>query len=330
LENIAQREGTAMKRVFFDSGRITLQDVPTPLPGPGEVLVRVLWAGICNTDIELLKGYHGFRGVPGHEFVGVVESAPDSPEAQRLLGQRVTADINIGDGPGDARHVPGRRVLGIVNKDGAFAEYLTLPMANCHIVPHAVDNRAAVFAEPLAAALEVGQQVHLQATDRVAVLGDGKLGILIATALRHGCPGIVLIGKHGDKLAVASRQGVRTAMLQDAPALGPFDVVVEATGRPDGVETALDLVRPEGTIVLKTTTLERSCLDMARIVVNEIVLKGSRCGNIPLALGFLRDKLVDVGELVEADYPLERFEEAFALASRPGCRKVLLKMGQAR
>lgn len=319
-----------MKRVFFDNGRITIQDVPVPMPCAGEVLVKVLMAGICNTDIELQKGYHNFHGAPGHEFVGIVENtadAPDGPDAQKFIGKRVVADINIGDGPGDARHAPGRRVLGIMNKDGAFAEYFTIPAANCHLVPPEVCNRAAVFTEPLAAALEVGQQVHLTAMDKVAVLGDGKLGILIATALRHGCPGIVLIGKHEDKMAVASRQGVRTAALKDASTLAPFDVVVEATGRPEGVTTALDLVRPEGTIVLKTTTHAPTCLDMARIVVNEIVLVGSRCGNMPLALGFLRDKLVDVQELIEAAYPLERFEDAFAVASTPGARKVLLKVG---
>lgn len=219
-----------MKRVFFDKGHLTIQDVPVPAPGPGEVLVKVLHAGICSTDIELLKGYHDFRGVPGHEFVGMVENTPNisqGPDAQRLIGQRVTADINIADQPGDARHAPGRRVLGILNKDGAFAEYLALPVANCHIVPPEVGDYAAVFAEPLAAALEVGQQVHLKATDRVAVLGGGKLGILIATALRHNCPTIVLIGKHPDNLAEAERQGVRTALLQDALALAPFDVVVE-------------------------------------------------------------------------------------------------------
>ena len=316
-----------MQRVFFDNGQIAIQDVPMPVPGSGEVLVKVRMAGICNTDLELLKGYHNFRGVPGHEFVGVVEHAADGPDARRLLGQRVVADINIGQDPGDARHAPGRRVLGIVNKDGAFAQYLTIPAANCHIVPPEVIDSAAVFAEPLAAALEVGQQVHLRATDRVAVLGDGKLGILIATALRHACPGIVLIGKHADKLAVAARQGVRTATVQDAPGLAPFDVVVEATGRPGGVTAALDLVRPEGTIVLKTTTQAPDCLDMARIVVNEIVLVGSRCGNMPLAVTYLRDRLVDVGELVEAVYPLERFAEAFAAASSPGARKVLLEVG---
>ncbi len=319
-----------MKRVAFNNGRITIQEAPIPIAGPGEVLVKVLMAGICNTDVELLKGYHNFQGVPGHEFVGIVEGAADGPQganAHRLIGQRVVADINISDAPGDARHAPGRRVLGIVNKDGAFAHYLTIPAANCHIVPPEVDTLSGVFTEPLAAALEVGQQVHLKATDRVAVLGDGKLGILIATGLRHTCPGIVLIGKHGDKLAVAARQGVRTAVLAQAIELSPFDVVVEATGRPGGVASALDLVRPEGTIVLKTTTQAPDCLDMARIVVNEIVLVGSRCGNMQLALEFLKDRLVDVGELVEAVYPLERFEEAFSVASRPGAKKVLLDMG---
>lgn len=319
-----------MKRVFFESGSLRLEDAPRPVPGPGEVLIRVLAAGICNTDIELFKGYYGFRGVPGHEFVGVIEGfgpGVDEARVQALSGRRVVGDINIAPGPGDHRHTPGRQVLGIVHRDGAFAEFLTLPAVNCRVVPHGLDTEPAVFAEPLAAALEVGQQVHLKATDKLAVLGDGKLGLLAALGLRHACPGLVLIGKHARKTSLAGRQGVRTALVAEASSLGTFDVVVEATGRPDGVAAALDLVRPEGTIVLKTTSHEPSTVNLARVVVDEITLVGSRCGDMGLALHYLSEGLVDVRELIEARFSFDRFEEAFAAACRPGAMKVLVTMG---
>ncbi|KAF0233130.1 MAG: hypothetical protein FD177_1933 [Desulfovibrionaceae bacterium] len=311
-----------MISVVIKAGAITLEQRDRPIPGPHEALIRVLMAGICNTDLELLKGYMNFSGVPGHEFVGWVESAPSRPE---LVGKRVVGDINIGFGPGDHRHAPDRTVLGILGKDGAFAQYLTLPVWNCHLVPDSVDDQTAVFAEPLAAALEVGQQVHIRAGDRVAVLGDGKLGVLIALALRHLCPGVILVGKHPDKLGIAAAQGVHTALAGEIS--GPFDVVVEATGRPEGITSAMALVRDEGTIVLKSTTEAASCLDISRIVVREITLVGSRCGDTALALDHLAHGLVDPSGLVEAVLPFEEVEEAFRLAARPGARKVLVRMG---
>lgn len=310
-----------MRRVVFDNGRILLADQEIPVPAEDECLIRVLLAGICNTDIELFKGYMNFSGTPGHEFVGLVEAAPSS---SGLVGKRVVADINIGHGQGDHRHAPDRKVLGILGKDGAFAEYLTMPVSNCRMVPDSLGDEAAVFAEPLAAALEVGQQVHIRATDKVAVLGDGKLGILIALGLRHLCPGLVLVGKHPDKLAVARNQGVRTIRAHEAA--GPFDLVVEATGRPGGISMALDLVRPEGTVVLKSTTEADTCLNLAQVVVREITLVGSRCGDTALALDHLARGLVDPSGLVEGVYPLERFEEAFAAAMKPGARKVLVRI----
>jgi len=310
-----------MISVVIKAGAITLEQRDRPIPGPHEALIRVLMAGICNTDLELLKGYMNFSGIPGHEFVGLVESAPSRPE---LVGRRVVGDINIGSGPGDHRHAPDRTVLGILGKDGAFAQYVTLPVWNCHIVPDSVDDQTAVFAEPLAAALEVGQQVHIRAGDRVAVLGDGKLGLLIAFALRHLCPGLILVGKHPDKLTIAAAQGVRTVLAGEVS--GPFDVVVEATGRPEGITSAMGLVRDEGTIVLKSTTEAASCLDISRIVVREITLVGSRCGDTALALDHLAHGLVDPSGLVEAVLPFEDVEEAFRLAARPGARKVLVRM----
>lgn len=310
-----------MKAVRISDGSLHLADALMPCPGPHEALIRVLMAGICNTDLELLKGYMNFSGIPGHEFVGLVESAPSRPE---LVGRRVVADINIGSCPGDHRHAPDRTVLGILGKDGAFTQYVTLPVWNCHLVPDNVDDQTAVFAEPLAAALEVGQQVHIRAGDRVAVLGDGKLGLLIALGLRHLCPGVMLVGKHPDKLAIAAAQGVRTTLADEVS--GPFDVVVEATGRPEGITSAMGLVRDEGTIVLKSTTEAASCLDISRIVVREITLVGSRCGDTALALDHLSHGLVDPSGLVEAVLPFEDVEEAFRLAARPGARKVLVRM----
>ncbi|MFZ5427459.1 MAG: MDR/zinc-dependent alcohol dehydrogenase-like family protein [Thermodesulfobacteriota bacterium] len=310
-------------RVIFDKGVVSTALQDKPAPAPGEALVRVLLAGICNTDIELRKGYMGFTGTPGHEFVGMVEEAPSAPE---LVGKRVVADINIGEGPGDNRHAEGRKVLGILGKDGAFATWLTVPVHNLITVPDGVSDEAAVFAEPLAAALEIGQQIHIKATERLAVLGDGKLGLLIAMGLHSLCPGLVLYGKHPEKLALAAARGVRTGLA--AGAKGPYDIVVEATGNVHGLEAALDLVRPEGTIVLKTTTEAKPMINLARIVVQEITLVGSRCGDLRLALEHLARGIVDPSGLIQATYPLERFEEAFAEASRPGALKILLRAGQ--
>lgn len=329
-----------MQAVTFAEQHILLADRPIPSPGPGEVRIAVRLAGICNTDIELLKGYMNFSGVPGHEFVGEVVEAPDQPG---LLGRRVTAEINLGCGrcrtcrTTGPRHCPNRTTLGIAGKDGAFAEYLTVPAALVHVIPDAVPDEAAVFIEPLAAALEPGQQLHLTADMRVLVLGDGKLGILSACGLRHQCPDLVLAGRHAHKLAIAAAQGVvtrqHTATEEMIAALRReferFDVVIEATGHPDGLACALDLVRPEGTVVLKTTTFAPTPINMARVVVDEINLVGSRCGNFSLAAAYLRDNMVDVAPLIEATYPFAAFPEAFARASRRGAMKVLVQGSQS-
>ncbi|EHJ46689.1 Alcohol dehydrogenase GroES domain protein [Solidesulfovibrio carbinoliphilus subsp. oakridgensis] len=320
-----------MRAVIFANGAVHWTTKPQPLPGPGEVSIQVRMAGICNTDLELLKGYMDFAGIPGHEFVGRVVAAPDHPE---LLGKRVTAEINLGCGrcrtclTSGPRHCPHRTTLGIAGKDGAFAEYVTVPASAVHMVPDGVSDREAVFIEPLAAALEPGQQLHLTADTSVLVLGDGKLGILAACSLRLQVPDIVLAGRHPRKLAIAAAQGVATrhgdiAGLREA--FGRFDVVVEATGRPDGLACALDLVRPEGTVVLKTTTFAPTPVDMARVVVDEISLVGSRCGNFRLATSVLGHRLVDVAPLIEAVHPFDAFPEALAAAARPGAMKVLVE-----
>ncbi len=327
-----------MKAVTFKNKSFFVEDIPMPSIEDGEVLIRILCAGICNTDFELLQGYMGFHGIPGHEFVGVVEDAPD----HALIGKRVVADINIGCGEcvhclaGDSRHCPTRTVIGIANRQGAFAEYIRLPATSLHVVDESIPTTTAVFVEPLAAALEISQQVHLQSHDRIAVLGDGKLGILIACSLRHFCPEIILIGKHKANLDIAAKQGVKTrrlTLLSDLDKripeeLGPCDVVVEATGRPDGVQYALNLLRPEGKLVLKTTSAESGQLNLAKIVVDEIEIIGSRCGRFDLALHYLKEHLIDISELIEGTYPINSFEEAIAKAMTRGSKKVLLTISE--
>lgn len=324
-----------MQAVTFDAGTARLVERPEPRPLPGEVLIAVRMAGICNTDLELLKGYMNFSGIPGHEFMGTVVAAPDNPE---WLGRRVTAEINLGCGhcltclTTGPRHCPNRTTLGIAGKDGAFAQLLTMPATLLHAIPDNVSDSEAVFIEPLAAALEPGQQLHLTADTRVLVLGDGKLGILSACGLRHQCPDIVLAGRHAHKLAIAAAQGVATRQNDShadlATALqkefGRFDVVIEATGRPEGLSHALDLTRPEGTVVMKTTTFAPTPVNMARVVVDEISLVGSRCGNFRLATHMLRDRLIDVSPLIEATVPFADFPQALAAAARPGVMKVLV------
>ncbi|MBF0480300.1 MAG: alcohol dehydrogenase catalytic domain-containing protein [Desulfovibrionaceae bacterium] len=326
-----------MRAIYFSQGTAVTVDQPNPEPGPGEALVRVLSAGVCNTDIELFNGYYGFAGVPGHEFVGRIARSPDDPA---LEGVRVVADINCGCGAcrfclaGNRRHCAARQVIGIKGRPGAFAEYLCVPAANLHPVPDALDDREAVFAEPLAAALEIGQQIHIGSNDTVAVLGDGKLGLLCALGLRPLNPGLLLIGRHEAKLALAAAQGVRTlycpAGKEDAvlPRLrGFFDLAIEATGRPEGLAQAIELTRPEGTVALKTTSRLPLTLNLAKVVVDEINLIGSRCGDMALALDTLANGRLDVRPLIQAVYPFSEFARAFAAARAPGALKVLLDFG---
>ncbi|MFH1034277.1 MAG: alcohol dehydrogenase catalytic domain-containing protein [Pseudomonadota bacterium] len=322
-----------MLSAWFQDGRATLVQRPRPRPQAGQALLRVTMAGICNTDLELLAGYYGFAGVPGHEFVGVVEEAPGCPES---LGLRVTAEINIGCGhcprclSGDPRHCLQRRVIGIKHWDGAFSQYLLAPLASLHEVPDGLSQRQAVFAEPLAAALEVGRQVEITPLTRLAVLGDGKLGLLIALGLRQYNPGLILMGRHQRKLAIAQAQGVRTLLVEPGgiwppPGQEPFDLVVEATGHPQGPALALDLLRPQGTLVLKTTSHLPSSLNLAKVVVDEIAILGSRCGNLALALDQLTQGCIDVSPLIEKIYPFTELPTALEHARQKGALKVLLR-----
>ncbi|MCI5159679.1 MAG: alcohol dehydrogenase [Candidatus Electrothrix sp. AUS1_2] len=316
-----------MQGIWLEDRRLSLRaDLPVPVPGPGEALIRVLCAGICATDLQLLRGYYPYTGIPGHEFVGRVEQGP--PE---LLGQRVVGEINVGCGhcslcgQGLARHCRNRTVPGIRGRNGAFAEYLTLPCANLHHVPANVSTEAAVFTEPLAAALQIQEQVAVRPEDRVLVLGDGKLGLLVAQTLAlTGCR-LLAVGRHEDKLALLSQAGI--AVHVGVPAGQRFDLAVECTGSPEGFASARNALRPRGTLILKSTYTDRLNVDASALVVDEITVIGSRCGPFAKALELLAAGKVAVEPLIRARYPLSCGLEAFALAGRKGSLKVLLEMG---
>jgi threonine dehydrogenase-like Zn-dependent dehydrogenase len=317
-----------MRALLLDDGLLLVEDYPTPEPPPGEALIRVGLAGVCNTDLELVEGYMQFHGVPGHEFVGVVEQAPGADEWE---GHRVVGEINAACGAcsacraGRPTHCPHRTTLGIAGRDGAFAEHLTLPIHNLHPVPDSISDEAAVFVEPLAAACEILQQVHVRPTDRVVVLGDGKLGLLCAQALAlTGCD-LTALGHHREKLELLAQRGIPTVVGGEDPVEAGADLVVEATGRPEGYAAARRLVRPRGTIVLKSTYHGAVDADLTMAVVDEITLVGSRCGPFAPALRLLERRLVDVTPMVQARYPLSEALAAFEHAARPGTLKVLVE-----
>jgi threonine dehydrogenase-like Zn-dependent dehydrogenase len=313
-----------MLALYFN-GQPAIKELPRPAPGDGEVLVRVHLAGICRTDLEILKGYHGFTGIMGHEFVGEVAAPADSP----WLGQRVVGEINLGCGACDlcrrglAGHCRQRRVLGLKDHDGAFAPYLTLPGANLHAVPSLVPDVLAVFSEPLAAALQVMTAAPVTPVARVLVVGDGALGLQIAWVLALSGAEVHLAGHHPEHLALARPRGVATFLAADLPA-GDYDIVVEASGSPSGMDLALARVRPRGTVVMKSTYAGRYPLDPAALVVPEVSLVGCRCGPFGSALRLLRDGRVDPRPLIDRIFSLARGLEALAWAQRPGVLKVLL------
>ncbi|HID89131.1 MAG TPA: alcohol dehydrogenase [Anaerolineales bacterium] len=323
-----------MRALVYDGERLRLrEDYPPPVLPPSEALVRVHLAGICNTDLEIVRGYMGFRGVLGHEFVGTVVECADKAEGRSLLGRRVVGEINAycGECPtcraGNPTHCPNRTTLGIWGRDGAFAEYLTLPIHNLHPLPGGLPDEVAVFTEPLAAALEILEQVHVRPTDRVVVLGDGKLGLLVAQVIGLlGCD-LTVVGRHPEKLAILARRSIPTVLADETDGL-VADIVVECTGRSEGFATARRLLRPRGVLVLKSTYHGRVEADMTSLVVDEISLVGSRCGPFPPALRLLHQGLVDVRPLISATYPLSQGEEAFARAAESGTLKVLLRIGE--
>jgi threonine dehydrogenase-like Zn-dependent dehydrogenase len=311
-----------VRALRWDGARLALaRDIPDPVPGPGEALVRVHLAGICRTDIEITRGYLGFRGTPGHEWVGQVVAAPDPA----FVGARVVGEINLACGTCPTcradlgRHCPTRRVLGIVGADGALADLIAIPATNLHRVPDHVPDLEAVFTEPLAAAHEILDQVPAVAGARVVVLGDGKLGLLVAQVLQSAGAKVLLAGRHDEKLSRARALGVRTG----EPEPGA-DMVVDATGAPDGLRSALALVRPRGTVVLKTTIAGEHGLDLAAAVINEVTLVGSRCGRFAPALEALAAGRISVAPLVDAVYPLDDAPDAFRRATMAGTLKVLV------
>jgi threonine dehydrogenase-like Zn-dependent dehydrogenase len=306
---------------------LALVERDRPRPGPGEALVRVRLAGICNTDLEIVRGYMGFRGVLGHEVLGEVVEGDD----REWLGKRVVCEINLACGrceacrAGLSRHCPTRTVLGILGKDGGFAEYMTAPIRNLIEVPAEVEDERAVLTEPLAAAFEILEQVDVRAGQRVAVLGDGKLGLLAALVLLGTGAEVHLIGKHPGKMSIALARGAH-AHRPDEELAWRFDVVVEATGSPFGLARAISLTRPRGTIVLKSTFHGATPVALAPLVIDELTVVGSRCGPFPPALAAHAARRIDVSPLIQARYALRDAVPAFAEAARPGVLKVLLDM----
>jgi threonine dehydrogenase-like Zn-dependent dehydrogenase len=315
-----------MQALYWNGNELVFErSYRAPVVDKSAALIKVHLAGICSTDLQIFKGYMDFKGVPGHEFIGSVSEGPSE-----LIGKRVVGEINFGCGDCDAcrhdlsRHCPNRRVMGILNADGAFAEYVSVPVTNLHIVPESVSDEEAVFTEPLAAAFEILTQIQLDPGDEVLVLGDGKLGILCAQTLRLTGAKVTALGKHADKLALIKKSGIRTIELKGwQPRL--FDVVVEATGSASGLELALSAVRPRGTLILKSTIAGNHQVSLAPIVIHEINVIGSRCGPFPQAIEALTAKQISVTPLIERIYSLNAGLAAIDHAARPGVRKILLR-----
>lgn len=312
-----------MRAIVLDDQVNVTSGHPSPTPAAGEVLVRVLRAGVCETDLQLIKGYMGFRGVLGHEFVGVAESGP-------LAGRRVVGEINCACWVCDTcrmglpTHCPNRTVLGILNHDGAFADLIAVPQKNLHAVPDSLSDDVAVFTEPVAAAFQIPVQMTIGKKDRIAILGDGRLGNLCAQVLARLSDHVLVVGKHPEKLNILKAMGIATAMLSDSMEPRSFDIVVDCTGSESGLPTALRLVRPRGTIVLKTTVAGEQKLAWAPFVIDEVTLIGSRCGPFDKALTALEQGHVQVQPLISDRFDLSRGIDALARAQTKGILKVLL------
>ena len=320
-----------MRALVFD-GKLRLREVPMPARAPREsggqeALIKVLSAGVCNTDLEIMRGYMGFEGIPGHEFVGIVEQT----ETPHLVGKRVVGEINCVCHTCFYcqlemwHHCLNRTVLGIAHRNGAFAEYITLPEENLHVAPGTIRDDVLVFAEPTAAAFRIPEQVTVNGEDRVVVLGDGKLGLLAAQVLWLYSKNLVCVGKHEWKLDLLRKLGIRTAGVDDPVERGA-DLVVEATGSPGGFARALELVRPEGTVVMKTTVAQPAAFDLSIPVVNEVTIVGSRCGPFRPALEALSMGNVEVRPMISATYDLRDGEEALRRAADPDVLKVIIHM----
>ncbi len=316
-----------MIAVHLEAGRVEIQRRPLPRIPKGFARIRLLAAGICSTDLELQRGYYGFRGTPGHEFVGEVTEAEDST----WIGCRVAGEINLACGAcnwcrrGLGRHCPARMVLGIVKHPGAFREFLTLPLHNLHRVPRTIPTEHAVFIEPVAAACEILDQVKIPGRERVAVLGDGKLGLLVAQVLQAHGARVHLLGRHRPKLRIAEHVGVTTEIAGKKLPERAYRLVVDATGSAEGLRSAIGMCAPRGTVVMKSTVHGLVAIDTAPAIVNEITLVGSRCGRFEPALRLLASGKVRVGDLISEEYRLDRAAQAFEHAATKGVLKVLLR-----
>ena len=312
-----------MKAIFYDK-KLELRDIPKPIIKKGESLIKVLLAGICKTDIEITKGYMNFKGVIGHEFVGMVEEG-------KLKGKKVVGEINIGCGVCDfcekglSRHCVNRSVLGIYKRDGAFAEYITLPDANIYSVPNNISDLEAVFTEPVAASLEILEQIKITPDSRTAVVGDGRIGQIIAQVIKlTGCY-IKVYGNNKKKLELLEKLNINNDILCEN-IKNKYDFVVECSGNPKGFETALNLVKPRGKIILKSTFAAPLKFAASKVVVDEITILGSRCGRFQPALRLLANRLIKVDYLVSKVFPVEEYVNAFKYAKKKDTLKVLLKM----
>ncbi len=317
-----------MKAVVFDKELRFVEDHPLPEPLENEALIRISMAGICNTDLEIIKGYKGFKGVIGHEFVGVVERI--NGKDRGLTGRRVVGEINCACGiceyclKGLKNHCQRRKVLGILDKDGTMAEYITLPLNNLFEVPEIISDEEAVFIEPLASAFEITRQVSIKPDDRILVMGDGKLGLLVSFVFGLYNYNVSLTGKHKNKLKIATEKNIKTFILEDLKIGKNYDIVVDATGSADGFEMALKLIKPMGIIILKSTVTEGREMNLAHLVTDELAVVGSRCGPFKPALNALSRKLLDVRPLITGIYTFNEAREAFEKAAEKSSLKVII------
>jgi alcohol dehydrogenase len=321
-----------MLSVHLESGRVEVRRQPLPRVPQGFARIRLLAAGICSTDLELQRGYYGFSGTPGHEFVGEVVAV--SGGGAEWIGRRVAGEINLACGHCDwcarglGRHCPTRTVLGIVKHPGAFREFLTLPIHNLHRVPDSISMEQAVFIEPVAAACEILDQVKIPKGDRVALLGDGKLGLLVAQVLQAHGARVHLFGRHRDKMRLVEKAGVTTEVTPKKLPDHAYRWVVDAAGSPEGLRAAVTICEPRGTIILKSTVHGLVTIDTAPVIVNEVTLVGSRCGRFEPAIRLLASGKVDVTPMISAEFPLDHAPEAFKNAATKGVLKVLLRPAQ--
>jgi len=321
-----------MLAVHLESGRVQVRNQALPRVPDEFARIRLLAAGICSTDLELQRGYYGFSGTPGHEFVGeVVSVSGTSADESRWIGKRVVGEINLACGHCDwcrrglGRHCPARTVLGIIKHPGAFREFLTLPIRNLHRVPASIPTEHAVFIEPVAAACEILDQVKIPKGGRVAVLGYGKLGLLVSQVLQAHGAHVHLFGRHRDKMRLVEPSGVTTELTPKKLPIAAWPFVVDATGSSEGLRAAVSMCVPRGTVVMKSTVHGLVSIDTAPAIVNEITLVGSRCGRFEAAIPLLSSGRVNVGSMISDEFPLDRAPQAFACAAKKGVLKVLLR-----